>query len=224
MKAHIPENLTPPVDDRETLSAMIDFMGQIDGGIDNEEFKALKEQMMNSGMRTEDLFTLLGNNFAETLLSRQIIDVRLQKLTDTAMIPAYSHTSDACADIYSDEDVIIEPGATHAVSTGIALAIPDGFVIHVYARSGLSAKTGLRLANSVGIIDSGYRDELKVLFWNTSDTPYHIEKGMRIAQMDIMPSPAIEFYEVDNVKDIPGDRLGGFGSTGIFDNAADDNG
>ena len=224
MKAHIPENLTPPVDDRETLSAMIDFMGQIDGGIDNEDFKALKEQMMNSGMRTEDLFTLLGNNFAETLLSRQIVDVRLQKLTDTAIIPVYSHTSDACADIYSDEDVIIEPGATHPVSTGIALAIPDGFVIHVYARSGLSVKTPLRLANSVGIIDAGYRDELKVPCWNSGTEPLHIEKGMRIAQMDIMPSPAMEFYEVDNVKDVPGDRMGGFGSTGIFDNAADDNG
>lgn len=224
MKAHIPENLTPPVDDRETLSAMIDFMGQIDGGIDNEEFKALKEQMMNSGMRTEDLFTLLGNNFAETLLSRQIIDVRLQKLTDTAVIPTYSHTTDACADIYADEDVVIAPGATHCVSTGLAFAIPDGFVIHVYARSGLSVKTPLRLANSVGIIDAGYRDELKVPCWNSGTEPLHIEKGMRIAQMDIMPSPAIEFYEVDNVKDIPGDRLGGFGSTGIFDNAADDNG
>lgn len=217
MKAHIPENLTPPVDDRETLSAMIDFMGQIDGGIDNEDFKALKEQMMNSGMRTEDLFTLLGNNFAETLLSRQIIDVRLQKLTDTAVIPTYSHTTDACADIYADEDVIIEPGATHPVSTGIALAIPDGFVIHVYARSGLSVKTPLRLANSVGIIDAGYRDELKVPCWNSGTEPLHIEKGMRIAQMDIMPSPAMEFYEVDNVKDVPGDRLGGFGSSGLFE-------
>jgi dUTP pyrophosphatase len=196
---------------------MIDFMGQIDGGIDNEDFKALKEQMMNSGMSTADLFTLMGDNFAETLLSRQIIDVRLQKLTDTAMIPAYSHTSDACADIYSDEDVVIEPGATHAVSTGIALAIPDGFVIHVYARSGLSAKTGLRLANSVGIIDSGYRDELKVLIWNTGEVPYHIEKGMRIAQMDIMESPVINFEEVSDVKSIAGDRLGGFGSSGLFD-------
>ena len=217
MKAHIPENLTPPVDDRETLSAMIDFMGQIDGGIDNEEFKALKEQMMNSGMRTEDLFTLLGNNFAETLLSRQIIDVRLQKLTDTAVIPTYSHTTDACADIYADEDVVIAPGATHCVSTGLAFAIPDGFVIHVYARSGLSVKTSLRLANSVGIIDAGYRDELKVPCWNSGTEPLHIEKGMRIAQMDIMPSPAIEFYEVDNVKDVPGDRMGGFGSSGLFE-------
>lgn len=217
MKAHIPENLTPPVDDRETLSAMIDFMGQIDGGIDNEDFKALKEQMMNSGMRTEDLFTLLGNNFAETLLSRQIIDVRLQKLTDTAVIPTYSHTTDACADIYADEDVVIAPGATHCVSTGLAFAIPDGFVIHVYARSGLSVKTPLRLANSVGIIDAGYRDELKVPCWNSGTEPLHIEKGMRIAQMDIMPSPAMEFYEVDNVKDVPGDRMGGFGSSGLFE-------
>ena len=217
MKAHIAETPTPPQDDKELLSSLIDFMGQVDGGIDNKEFQELKNIMMNSGMSTADLFTLLGDNFAETLLSRQIIDVQLQKLTETAMIPTYGHTTDACADIYSDEDVVIEPGQTHTVSTGIALAIPNGFVVHVYPRSGLSMKTGLRLANSTGIIDAGYRDELKVLLWNTGDTPYHIEKGMRIAQMDIMPSPAIEFYEVENVKDIPGDRLGGFGSTGLFD-------
>ena len=216
MKAHI---ATPqsPQNDKELLSSLIDFMGQIDGGIDNEEFQALKTQMMNSGMSTEDLFALLGNNFTEALISRQIIDVKIQKLTDTATIPTYGHTTDACADIYADEDIVIEPGKTHMVSTGLAFAIPDGFVVHVYARSGLSVKTPLRLANSVGIIDAGYRDELKVPCWNSGTEPLHIEKGMRIAQMDIMPSPAMEFYEVENVKDVPGDRLGGFGSTGLFE-------
>ena len=218
MKSHITENQNPtPQDDKELLSTLIDFMGQVDGGIDNEDFQELKKQMMESGITTEGLFSLLGNNFAEALISRQIVDVKIQRLTDTAVVPTYSHTTDACADIYADEDVIIAPGETHCVSTGIALAIPDGFMVHIYARSGLSVKTQLRLANSVGIIDAGYRDELKVPCWNSGTEPLHIEKGMRIAQMDIMPSPAMEFYEVDNIKDIPGDRMGGFGSSGLFE-------
>lgn len=217
MNAHPIDNKDTQTDDKETLSALIDLMGQIDNGINNEDFIELKEQMMNSGMTTENLLSLLGDSFAETIISRTIVDVQIQKLTDSAKIPTYSHTTDACADIYADEDVTIEPGETHPVSTGLALAIPDGFVVHIYARSGLSINTKLRLANSVGIIDAGYRDELKVPIWNAGDVPYHIEKGMRIAQMNIMQSPAIEFYEVDNIKDIPGDRLGGFGSSGLFD-------
>ena len=217
MKARTVNDTPQTTEDKEVLSSLIDFMGQIDGGIDNEDFQELKKQMMNSGMSTEDLFNLLGDNFVEALISRQIVDVQIQKLTDTATVPTYSHTTDACADIYADEDVIIAPGQTHMVSTGLAFAIPEGFVVHVYARSGLSVKTSLRLANSVGIIDAGYRDELKVPCWNSGTEPLHIEKGMRIAQMDIMASPAIEFYEVDNVKDIPGDRLGGFGSSGLFE-------
>ena len=219
MKAHIVENQnpTPPQNDKELLSSLIDFVGQVDGGIDNDDFKELKEQIMGSGITTEGFFSLLGDNFAEAIIQRQIVDVQLQRLTDTATIPTYSHTTDACADIYADEDVVIAPGATHPVSTGIALAIPAGFVVHVYARSGLSVKTPLRLANSVGIIDAGYRDELKVPCWNSGSEPLEIKKGMRIAQMDIMPSPAMEFYEVDDVKTIPGDRLGGFGSSGLFE-------
>jgi dUTP pyrophosphatase len=221
MKAHPIENKNT-ADDKETLGALIDLMGQIDGGIDNEEFKELKTQMMESGMSTEDLISLLGDGFAETVLSRPIINVGIQKLTKTATIPTYSHSTDACADIYADEDATILPGCTAAISTGIALAIPDGFVVHVYARSGLSLKTNLRLANSVGIIDAGYRDELKILCWNAGTEPITIEKGMRIAQMDIMHSPAIEFHEVENVKDFGEDRMGGFGSSGLF--ASDLNG
>jgi dUTP pyrophosphatase len=226
MDAHVIENKNPSTpqndNDKETLSALIDLMGQIDGGIENEDFKELKEVMMNSGMTTEGLISLLGNNFAEAIISRPIINVGIQKLTSTAVVPTYSHTTDACADIYADEDVTILPGCTVPVSTGIAFAIPDGFVVHVYARSGLSLKTGLRLANSVGVIDAGYRDELKILCWNAGNEPIVIEKGMRIAQMDIMQSPAIEFYEVENVKDFGEDRMGGFGSSGLF--ASDLNG
>ena len=165
MKAHPIENKNT-TDDKETLSALVDLMGQIDGGIDDEEFQEFKDEIMSSGITTEGLMALLGNNFSEAILNRPIVDVQIQRLTETAIIPTYSHSTDACADIYADEDAIILPGCTAAVSTGIALAIPDGFVVHVYARSGLSLKTNLRLANSVGIIDAGYRDELKILCWN----------------------------------------------------------
>lgn len=217
MDARIIEEKTNITNDKELLSSLIDLMGNIETDIDPEDFAEIKKQMLNSGMSTEDLFNLLGDNLAEIALKRQIVDVKIQKLTQTAKMPEYSHTTDACADIYADEDVIIAPGETHCVSTGLALAIPDGFMVHIYARSGLSVKTPLRLANSVGIIDAGYRDELKVPCWNSGTEPLHIEKGMRIAQMDIMPSPAMEFYEVDNVKDVPGDRMGGFGSSGLFE-------
>lgn len=217
MDARIIEEKTNITNDKELLSSLIDLMGNIETDIDPEDFAEIKKQMLNSGMSTEDLFNLLGDNLAEIALKRQIVDVKIQKLTQTAKMPEYSHTTDACADIYADEDVVIAPGETHCVSTGLALAIPDGFMVHVYARSGLSVKTSLRLANSVGIIDAGYRDELKVPCWNSGTEPLHIEKGMRIAQMDIMPSPAMEFYEVDNVKDVPGDRMGGFGSSGLFE-------
>jgi len=221
MKAHPIENKNT-TDDKETLSALVDLMGQIDGGIDDEEFQEFKDEIMNSGITTEGLMTLLGDNFSEAILNRPIVDVQIQRLTETAIIPTYSHSTDACADIYADEDAIILPGCTAAISTGIALAIPNGFVVHIYARSGLSLKTNLRLANSVGIIDAGYRDELKILCWNAGTDPITIEKGMRIAQMDIMQSPAIEFHEVKNVKDFGEDRMGGFGSSGLF--ASDLNG
>ena len=201
--------------DKETLGALIDLMGKIDGGVNQEDFEALKKDMLDSGMTTEDLFNLLGNEFVEAVAHRQIIDVPCQLLSLSATPPEYANTTDACADLFADEDVTIVPGETYAVKTGIALAIPEGFVCHVYPRSGISKKTGMRIANSVGVIDAGYRDEVKVLLWNTGIEPYTVTKGMRIAQMDIMPSPAMEFVPVENVKDYGEDRGGGFGSTGL---------
>lgn len=219
MKAHPIEK---PVNDKEQLSNLIDIMGLLDGGINQEEFLSVKEQMMNSGMSSENLMDLFETDLLKNLIQRPQIPVKIQRLTETAIIPTYGHNSDACADIYADEEVTIAPGETYAVSTGIALAILDGYVVHVYARSGLSMKTDLRIANSVGIIDAGYRDELKVLCWNSGKEPLLIEKGMRIAQMDIMQSPLIDFEEVDDIKAIEGDRMGGFGSTGLFDLLNDD--
>lgn len=213
-----------PKDDKELLASLVDLMGAIDGGDNSEEFQNIKEEILESGITTEQMLALFGEEFSGMLVNRQIFDVPTQLLTDTAHLPTYSHDTDACADIYADEDVTIQPGETHCVSTGLALAIPNGYMCHIYARSGLSVKSPLRLANSVGIIDAGYRDELKVPVWNTGNVPYHIEKGMRIAQMDIMPSPGMEFKVVDDVKSIGEDRRGGFGSSGMFDAVSETNG
>lgn len=201
-------------EDKKDLEAMLTFFGQF---YDGEDFENIKKEILDSGIGFDGFQQLIENNFLELAIKRQILDTPIQLLTDTAKIPTYSHASDACADIYSDEDVEIAPGETHLISTGIALAIPEGFYCHVYARSGLSSKTSFRLANSVGIIDSGYRGELKVPCWNCGNEPLKIEKGMRIAQIDITPSPAMEFIQVDNVKEIGEDRNGGFGSSGLFE-------
>lgn len=216
MNAH-PINTSVENEERKTLESLINFMGAFDGGADSEEFKEVKKALLESGITSDQLWSLMMSNAADEIIGRETIDVQIQKLTDTAQIPTYSHITDACADIYADEDIVIKPGETYPVSTGLALAVPDGYVVHVYARSGLSLKSGIRLANSVGIIDAGYRDELKILLWNSSQEDFHVEKGMRIAQMDILPSPGMDFIEIEDIKTVPGDRFGGFGSTGMFE-------
>lgn len=216
MNAHISEK-------QNNMSQLIDAMGKIDGSYGTEDFNEVKQDMLNSGMDMEGLLELIGNAFPGIVLQRDVIDVSIQRLTDTAQVPTYSNPDDACADLYADEDVYIHPGETHLVSTGIALAIPSGHACHIYPRSGISAKTSLRLANSVGVIDAGYRDEIKVPMWNAGTEDVHIIKGMRIAQMDILPSPGIDFYEVEDVKEIGEDRGGGFGHSGLFAETADTN-
>lgn len=215
MNAHIIDNKVPQSEE-EALDVILNLMGAFGGG-DTEEFQQVKQIIKDNGITAEQLWGLMTENAIDEIISRRTIDVAIQLLTDTAKAPEYNNITDGCADIYSDEDVVIEPGQTYPVSTGIAMAIPEGFVVHVYARSGLSMKTGLRLANAVGVIDAGYRDELKILLWNTGKEAFHIEKGMRIAQMDIKESPMIEFFETENIKNIPGDRMGGFGSSGLFE-------
>lgn len=215
MNAHIIDNKVPQSEE-ETLEALLNFMGAFGGG-DTEEFQQVKEIIKENGVTAEQLWELMTGNAIDEIISRRTIDVMIQRLTETAKFPEYNKISDACADIYADEDVWIKPGETYPVSTGLAIAIPDGFVVHIYPRSGLSMKTDIRLANSVGVIDAGYRDELKILLWNAGNSDFHVEKGMRIAQLDIQESPAIDFIEIDDIKQIPGNRMGGFGSSGLFE-------
>lgn len=207
---HMPEKKS---DNEQMLDQMISLMGQL-GGLSEEELEKERKAMQDSGIKATDLMEILGENLIDQLGPRQIMNVPIQTLTRTAKIPTYAHEMDACADIYTDEDTTILPGETKLISTGIAMAIPEGWVVHIYPRSSIGAKTPLRLANSVGVIDAQYRDEIKIIYTNTSDLPYQVHQGDRIAQMSIDPSPMARFVEVEDVKAFGTDRQGGIGSTG----------
>lgn len=151
---------------------------------------------------------------------RTRIDVKIVKLNENAIIPQYAHPSDAGADICAVEETKIEADKTALVSTGLAFAIPEGYEIQIRPRSGLSAKTGLRIANSPATIDSSYRGEVKIIIHNTGDIPYVIDKGMKIAQLIISPVPMIRWNEVKTIEELGETERGsgGFGSTGTIAN------
>ena len=134
-------------------------------------------------------------------------------------------------DVYAAEDTVIKPGETVLVSTGLKVAIPNGFEIQVRPRSGISLRTRLRVTNSPGTIDSGYRNEISIIMSNISpvkssenirtlekgnggDGTYQIYKGDRIAQFVLSRVPAIDFEETQDIEKIGKNRGGGFGSTG----------
>ena len=135
-------------------------------------------------------------------------------IEDGAKVPTYAHDTDACADLYALENV--ELGAHtygNKIRTGVKIQLPEGWLAMIFPRSSIGAKTPLRLSNSVGIIDAGYRGELGVLYDNTSDEAVTINQGDRIAQLMVMPSYRFMPVVVDSLEE--SDRgEGGFGSTG----------
>ncbi len=146
---------------------------------------------------------------------REQIQVAIELCRPEARLPQYAHDDDAGTDIYAAETVTIAPGQTVLVATGLKVAIPDGFELQIRPRSGLSFKTPLRVPNTPGTIDAGYRDEVRVIMQNTSpDTPYTVEVGDRIAQFVLQRVPMALFQVVDSVAEIGENRGGGFGSSG----------
>jgi dUTP pyrophosphatase len=148
--------------------------------------------------------------------------VYIERLRDDIELPEYKNIGDAGMDVRAAIDTIIYPGETKVVPVGLKVAIPIGYEIQVRPRSGLSYKTPLRIANSPGTIDSGYRDEVGIIITNTSprieesllEDAYLINKGDRIAQLVLKQVETIEWEEVDDITTVEGDRGGGFGSTG----------
>ena len=141
--------------------------------------------------------------------------VRVKKLHPNANLPTYGSAFAAGADLYAclEEPVTIGPGETYWVSTGIALEVPVGCAGLVYARSSLGAKRGLAPANKVGVVDSDYRGEVRVVLFNHSPEPQTINPGERVAQFVITPVVTPQYVEAEELLDT--DRgTGGFGSTG----------
>ena len=141
--------------------------------------------------------------------------IRVKKLNENAIIPTYGSAEAAGADLYAclDEPIVVQPGQVAWVSTGIALEVPKGCAGLVYARSGMACKRGLAPANKVGVVDSDYRGEVKVVLLNHSNEPQTIQPGERIAQFVITPVLTPAYEEVTDLDET--DRgVGGFGSTG----------
>ena len=161
-------------------------------------------------------------------------EIYIEKCRDTAVIPAYAHPGDAGMDIYAAADVIVEPGKSVLVPTGLKMAIPVGYEVQIRPRSGISLKTPLRVPNAPGTIASGSRDDATVLIYPPSPRddsahgePYSLNTkgcmhgtykiccGDRIAQMVIAKVEECTFNECADVSAIGENRGGGFGSSGI---------
>lgn len=141
---------------------------------------------------------------------------KVKKLDPNAVIPTYKHEGDSGMDVRSIEDVVIRPGDSVAVDTGLSFVIPMGTEIQVRPRSGLALKNKITVLNTPGTVDSSYRGTLKVILINHSQKEFHVTEGMRIAQIVFCPviqvDKLVEVLEVDET--IRNDK--GFGSTGMY--------
>jgi dUTP pyrophosphatase len=147
---------------------------------------------------------------------RRGVEISIRRLDPELPLPSYAHPGDAGADLYAREDVILAPGERRLVPTGIALALPDGYVALVHPRSGLAHRTGLSIVNAPGTIDAGYRGEVQVCLVNLDPaTPIELRRGDRIAQLVIQQFETATFVEADDLPD-SSRGAGGYGSTGGF--------
>ena len=144
-----------------------------------------------------------------------MIELRVMKLRDDAVLPSRAHSGDAGFDLSACEEITIGVGERAAVGTGIAVEIPDGHAGLVVPRSGLALRHGISMVNSPGVIDAGYRGEVRLLLLNTDNaSAFTVEPGMRVAQLLVVPLADIELIETDEATAT--DRgVGGFGSSGL---------
>ena len=142
------------------------------------------------------------------------LDVPVLRVDAGLPLPQYARADDAGLDLYAAESVTLGPGARALVSTGIALAIPSGFAGFVLPRSGLALREGVTILNTPGLVDAGYRGEIKVLLVNHGDTPVTLERGDRVAQLVVQ---RVERVALTPVAELPASArgAGGFGSTGV---------
>ena len=143
------------------------------------------------------------------------MELSFRKLRDDAVVPARAYDGDAGLDLTACERVVLEPGERALVGTGLAVAIPEGYAGFVQPRSGLAARHGITIVNTPGLVDSGYRGELRIILLNTdAHETFVVEPGMRIAQLTVVPVASVEPVEVE---ELPESERGvrGFGSSSL---------
>ncbi|UYQ76324.1 dUTP diphosphatase [Glutamicibacter sp. JL.03c] len=149
-------------------------------------------------------------------MSEPTISIAIKMLDSDLPAPSYAHPSDAGADLHAREGMVLAPGERALVRTGIALAIPHGYVGLVHPRSGLATKHGITVVNAPGTVDAGYRGEIMVTLLNTDKREaFTINRGDRIAQLVIQKVEQAAFTQVDSLEETAR-GAGGFGSTGGF--------
>lgn len=204
------------------------------------QIDSIKDDVLPQAKRdfVKQIVGLMVNAIAETEgISKRIIQIPIELCHPNAKIPAYAKPGDAGMDIYAIEDFEVAPGERKIIKTGLKVAIPRGYELQVRPRSGTSVKTALRVANTPGTIDSGYRDEIGVIIENIEPkikdigydfddngniiiksilhgSVFNVGKGERFAQLVLNEVPSAAFYPVESVAQIGENRGGGFGSTG----------
>jgi dUTP pyrophosphatase len=142
-----------------------------------------------------------------------VIELPITRLREDAVLPRQAYPGDAGFDLAACERVTLAPGERSLVGTGLAMAIPEGYAGFVQPRSGLAARHGITVVNSPGLVDSGYRGELRVILLNTdANEAFTVEPGMRIAQLVVLPVPTVSLLEVEELAE--SERgVRGFGSS-----------
>lgn len=205
------------------------FLGLMDE-IDKVALPRVKKDFL------KEIFSAIYNAINDTEgIAKRNVQVAIELCHEDAKIPQYAHITDSGADVFALEDITIPPGQTVLVPTGLKVSLPPGFEIQVRAKSGRALNTKLRLANAIGTIDQGYRDEIKVIIENVDPRirdltvddegritsieygrDYYIGKGEKFCQLVLMEVPKAAYYSVDKVSILDKeDRGGGFGSTGL---------
>ena len=184
------------------------------------------------------MLSISYNSLAETEgITKRIVQVPIELTSEDAQIPKYAHLGDGAVDLYSPADYTIKPGETIIIPLDIKVALPYGYAFLIHPRSGSSAKSKLRIANSIGLVDSQYKGVIGVIVENIEPPikdityefdkkgrpvltsvlhgqSYTISKGERFAQMRLVEVPTANFFQVESVDGIGDDRGGGFGSSG----------
>lgn len=178
---------------KEAITALTDTMKEMVYG--DNVYTGNKKILIDSVL--QKMFDI----FEAALEKYHSFSITLPMTVDTgagAQVPTYAHPTDAAADLYAMETVVLE-GHTlgNKIRTGVKIQLPEGWLAMILPRSSMGAKTPLRLSNSIGLIDSGYRGELGILYDNISDEPYTINAGDRIAQLLVMPSYRFQANVVD---------------------------